>query len=64
MKPMRVSHTHRHQCRRCCRWLHCTATTCRTLLILCAACYVRVYGMDAPPMLRRQRPILPDPSTP
>jgi hypothetical protein len=59
-----VSHTHRHQCRRCHRWLHCTATTCTTLLILCAACYRRVYGTAPPRVLQRQRPLSPDPSTP
>ena len=64
MTPRTVSHAHRHQCRRCCRWVHCTATTCRTLLILCAACYVRVCGTAPPPVTRRQRYLPPDPSTP
>ena len=64
MTPRTVSHTHRHQCRRCCRWLSCTATTCRTLLILCAACHVRVCGTAPPPVTRRQRYLPPDPSTP
>jgi hypothetical protein len=59
-----VSHAHRHQCRRCHDWLHCTATTCTTLLVLCAACYVRVYGTAPPPILRRQCRLVPDPATP
>lgn len=55
---------HRHQCRRCHGWLHCTATICTTLLTLCAACYVEVYGTAAPPLLRRQRRLPPDLPTP
>ncbi|MBM3226801.1 MAG: hypothetical protein FJZ47_23805 [Candidatus Tectomicrobia bacterium] len=63
MASVLTSPAHRHQCHRCGGWLHCTATACTTLLILCAACYRQVYGLAPPRRLRRQRRLPPDTPT-